>query len=120
MSDLLRELARQEEDARVRLAEGNPRVLEDFVLRSVAIGRSARILSVDEAVSLHAAGVFGLEMGLLGIPDMPTPFGRMRPFCLPATTRLELGRPDMSDDELSALRADRIRALFELFATASA
>lgn len=65
MSEILHNVAQQEDWARIRLCESQPVVLSDFLSRSIAIGQSARLLSRDEAISLYYAMRFGFEMGML-------------------------------------------------------
>lgn len=115
MSDILQDLAMQEDWARVRLFEDRPKALEDYVCRSVAIGCEARLLSVDEAISLYYAGLFGLEMGLLALDPIPTPYEQMRPFLPPASAKKIAGRKHLSDDELAEMRATVVKDIFVHF-----
>ncbi len=107
-NDILRDLARQEDWARIRLMERSPTVVEDYVCRGLAIGQSARLLQVDEAVGVYYAVLFGLEMGLLGGVSIPGSYTQSPPFLQPATSRREMQR-DIDDNALAVLRADTVR-----------
>lgn len=66
MDAVCREVARQEQNARLRLLDGGPSAeLLDFVHRSVAIGACAKTLGLSEALDIVFAVQFALDMGLL-------------------------------------------------------
>lgn len=117
VSQLLQDVAMQEDWARVRLFETRPKLLDDYVCRSVGIGCEARLLTYDEAIGLYYAGLFGLEMGLLGYDGKKNPYEDPRPFVLPESVRRLEGYKTMGDDDLCAARALSVRRVFENFRT---
>ncbi|MBQ7666723.1 MAG: hypothetical protein IJS46_01870 [Kiritimatiellae bacterium] len=65
MDSVCRELARQEQNARLRLIETRSPQLEDFIMRSIAAGAFASWMSWGEAVDISLAILFAEDAGLL-------------------------------------------------------
>ncbi len=64
MERVCAEVARQEQNARLRLLEGRHAILYDFVRRSVAVGSVATQVSESEGIDLVNAMIFALDMNL--------------------------------------------------------
>jgi protein arginine kinase len=65
LSRVAGEVARQERNARLRLARRSPLVLEDCVARAVVLLKNARVMSTEEALDYLSALRLGLELGLV-------------------------------------------------------
>ena len=65
MDAVCREVARQEQNARLRLLDDRSPELLDFVARSVAAGAYAHAAPASEAIDLALAAIFAADLGLL-------------------------------------------------------
>lgn len=83
MDAVCRELARQEQNARLRLLQAKSMDLYDFVARSVAAGACARTMARSEALDLIFAVLFAEDLGLLRLPSRAAEVLRALPAALP-------------------------------------
>ncbi len=65
LDSIVREVARQEQNARRRMMETSPHVVMDCIARALAILQHARVLYSDEALDYLSALRLGLELGLV-------------------------------------------------------
>ncbi|MBR1609735.1 MAG: hypothetical protein IJ678_09000 [Kiritimatiellae bacterium] len=68
MDAVCREVARQEQNARISLVRGSSPDLRDFLARSVATGAYAATVGWEEAVDIAQAAFFAADCSLLDIP----------------------------------------------------
>lgn len=69
MDRICTEVARQEENARIRLLESKPQLLTDFIMRSVAVGSVSLMMSESEGLDIVHAMLFAVDMGILDLSD---------------------------------------------------
>lgn len=69
MDRVCSEVARQEENARIRLLESKPQLLTDFIMRSVAVGSVSLMMSESEGLDIVHAMLFAADMGIFDLSD---------------------------------------------------
>lgn len=107
----VQEVMRLEREARESIVNDAREELEDKVYRACGALRYARLLELNECISLLSALRLGLHCGIV---QRPAP-GRLNELlldCLPAHMQMELGR-GMNDDEINRHRAERARSFME-------
>ena len=109
MDAVCRELARQECNARMRLVENRSPALTDFIMRSLATGTVAELVSWSEAIDIAHAALLADDLGLLRLKARE----RDALAAVPLSTSdaaLSAGAPEGSD--LRVARAEAIRPVF--------
>ena len=109
MDTVCRELARQEQNARLRLVETRSAPLEDFVMRSLATGAFTRYVSWSEAVDVSLAALFAHDAGMLKI-EAPVRAKLAAVADALSDATLALKNPEGAD--LKIVRAAKLNELF--------
>lgn len=110
MDAVCRELARQEQNARLRLVETRSPALVDFVMRSIATGTVAALASWGEAVDVSLATVFAEDLGLLRLSSREREWMLETPRSL--SDAVLSAKTGAEGDALRAARADALRQKF--------
>lgn len=114
MDAVCREVARQEQNARLRLLARGSAELADFLARSLAAGANARLLSPGEAADIADAALFAEDLGLLRLDDARRAFLQTAPLAL-SDARLEAAAPKAlaaAGGDRRAVRAAAFRGVF--------
>ena len=114
MDAVCREVARQEQNARLRLLAKGSADLADFLARSLATGAHARVLPPSEAADLADAALFAEDLGLLRLDDARRAFLQTAPYAL-SDARLPAAAPKAVKAAGGDLRAVRAAAFREVF-----
>ena len=109
MDAVCRELARQECNARMRLLENRSPALADFILRSLATGAVAALVSWSEAVDIAHAALFAEDLGLVRLKAREREALQAVPLSV-SDTALAAGAEEGAD--LRAVRAEALHPLF--------
>ncbi|MEJ5260158.1 MAG: protein arginine kinase [Anaerohalosphaeraceae bacterium] len=105
--NIVPKIVEYEQVARQRLFEDNPEAVEDKIHRSLAILRSARLISSQEALILLSHVRLGIHTGR--IPDIPiSKINELFLHIQPAHLQMQAGRT-LSPDHRDILRAQIIR-----------
>ena len=110
MDVVCRELARQEQNARLRLLEARSPALADFVMRSLATGAVAATVSWAEAVDMALAVLFAEDLGLVRLTAAERSRFAAVPAKLSDAALAASGVPE--DSDLKAVRAAKLRPIF--------
>lgn len=109
MDAVCREVARQECHARMRLLENRSPALSDFIMRSLATGTVAELVSWAEAVDIAHAALLADDLGLLRVKARERDALAAIPTSM-SDAALSAGAPEGTD--LRVARAEAIRPVF--------
>lgn len=107
LNTIVREVARLERNARLRMMESSPHIVLDCLARALAILQNARVLYSDEALDYLSALRLGLEVGLIERLTM-NEINETMLLMQPGHLQKVMGRT-LEPDQRDRLRADKVR-----------